>query len=179
LSLCYFSDTFPCLGSDIARLFAFIRQKHDVAKAYDFMFSLAEEVLQDYNGFSNQRVTFEPVTIASCLTVYARVMGASSWTAKTFHTEALNVLNVPRLAFDKVNANALVYSFLQLVCSQTPPGTNDPGLWGYISNTTSWVVSKGLPVNSYTMNGLLNDDLELNQNLMMLIARYLILVVFL
>ncbi len=41
----------------------------------------------------------------------------------------------------------------------------------YITNTTEWVVSKGLNANTFLLNGLVLDSFEYSQSLLMTLAR--------
>jgi len=127
-------------ASDVGALFSEARLKHSSAVAFAFLFSVATDLGPSFDV--EALVPYYVVAAAEAATV---AVGK----AEEFEAEAKAALAALEHATSVGHANVDAQSGVAA-----------------LANMTRFAASKGLPVNSYTLNGLLSEDLELSQGLM-------------
>eukprot|EP01034_Spumella_vulgaris_P025848 gene25848-32345_t len=144
-------------SSDVNRFYAHIKSTYDSSYATAFLFAVSEHVLQSAQGEMSFDENGEPVMASSSaadsvqsglksqdvIEIYVNTIAtlSSAWTTDSFYEDAKQVL-----------ADKTMHS-------------------DFVTNTTLYVEARGLPVNSYSINGIVSVDNNLQQSLMQVLGR--------
>jgi hypothetical protein len=141
----------------VCRLYAYVRETYGVVEASSFLFHLAGTVFsveqhKDLAATHDQSYSLEETYNVEMLTdVYVTALSNSE---TVFESTSKLRSDANSLQVGESSKHVTTYK-------------HDD----YISNTTAYLSARGLPVNSFSMNGIVIKDTEMNQYLMQLLGR--------
>jgi hypothetical protein len=131
--------------ADVVALFASAKTTHSTEEAFTFLFTLAEELSVGYS--TNDLVT-----------CYGQVITAAkkSWTTGSYDEEARQAIEN---LYEKMSESGIGEGF----------GGGEA--LEMLAGMTGFAAGKGIPVNAFVMNGLLDEQMDFQQGLMQLLAQ--------
>jgi hypothetical protein len=151
---CGSGDDKRSANARLCRMFAHVRDTYGISESSAFLFQVAMTVMQteQQKEMTGDRSTFEETYSIDVLTdTYVSALLAIE---SIYDSRSKLLSDAKSLQEGDSKNGAIAYRYED-----------------YISNTTAYLAARGLPVNSFSMNGIVVKDTELSQYLMQLLGR--------
>lgn len=153
-------------SEDVCRLFGAIKGKHGSKEAVNFLFSVAHgmmenmqkkhmaaEIAEEKGETAVTEESDEKNTLKNMVEAYVQTLSESvnSWKTAEYTADATKiVLNLYRTEVE---------------------GTANNAYFNFSANATSYVSARGLPMNSYSINGIIKTDVDIQSGLMQTLGK--------